>query len=124
MSSASTSAMRMRNGSSRRNDPPRFFLGCSSGRAGCSSSAGPVTGEVSSGAVTSDGGRGGSAGRGGVALLLDLGLLAAQLAQIVELGTTDVAARDELDVVDDRRVHRERALDPDAEAHLADGEGL
>src|SRR5688572_23839449 len=65
--------------------------------------------------------RGGSAGG---ALLLDLGLLAAQLAQVVELRAAHVTAGDDLDVVDDRRVHREGALDADLEADLADGEGL
>src|SRR6187200_2890342 len=59
-----------------------------------------------------------------VALLLDLRLLAAQLAQVVELGATHVTAGDELDVVDDRRVHREEALDAHLEAHLADRESL
>ena len=64
-----------------------------------------------------------SAGRRGVALLLDLGLLAAQVAQVVELGAADVAAGDDLDLVDDRGVQREGALDADAEGDLADREG-
>src|SRR4051812_27127505 len=63
-------------------------------------------------------------GRSGVPLLLDLGLLAAQVAQVVELGATHVTAGDELDVVDDRGVHREGALDADLEADLANREGL
>src|SRR3954469_9328650 len=65
-----------------------------------------------------------SARRGGVALLLDLRLLAAQLAQVVELGPAHVTAGHPLDVVDDRRVHRERPLDAYPEADLADREGL
>src|SRR6188472_1150711 len=59
-----------------------------------------------------------------VALLLDLRLLAAELAQVVELRSADVTAGDDLDVVDDRGVHRELALDADLEADLADREGL
>src|ERR1700750_370816 len=59
-----------------------------------------------------------------VALLLDLRLLAAEVAQVVELGAAHVAAGHELDVVDDRRVHREGALDADLEADFADREGL
>src|SRR5206468_2964111 len=43
-------------------------------------------------------------------------------AQIVELGTADVAAAHDLDMVDDRRIEREHALDALAEADLADGE--
>src|SRR3954451_8596695 len=65
-----------------------------------------------------------SARRGGVALLLDLRLLAAQLAQVVELGPAHVTAGHPLDVVDDRRVHGERPLDAYPEADLADREGL
>src|SRR5690606_38722868 len=59
-----------------------------------------------------------------VALLLDLGRLPDPIAEVVELGATHVAARDPLDLGDDGRVHGERALHTDAEAHLADGEGL
>src|SRR6187402_1676201 len=62
--------------------------------------------------------------RGGLALLLDLGLLAAQFAQVVQLGPADIAAGDDLDVVDHRRVHGEGALHADLEADLADREGL
>src|SRR2546421_2315874 len=54
-----------------------------------------------------------------LALLLDLGGLAAQLAQVVELGATDVTAGHDLDLLHDRGVHRERALHADAEADLA-----
>jgi len=56
--------------------------------------------------------------------LLDLGLLAAEVSQVVELRATHVATGDDLDVVDHRAVHRERALDAHLEADLADGEGL
>src|SRR6187402_1915488 len=59
-----------------------------------------------------------------VALLLDLGLLAAEVPQVVELGATHVATGHDLDVVDDRAVHREGALHADLEADLADREGL
>src|SRR3954467_12381472 len=59
-----------------------------------------------------------------VPLLLDLGGLAAQVTQVVELGPPDVAAGHHLDLLDDRGVHREGALHADAEAHLADREGL
>ena len=59
-----------------------------------------------------------------VALLLDLRGLPDPVAQVVELGPAHVAAGDDLDLGQDRRVHREGALDADAEAHLADGEGL
>ena len=59
-----------------------------------------------------------------LALFLDLGGLAAQIAQVVQLRAADVAAGDQLDLVQVRGVHREGALDADAEADLADGEGL
>src|SRR5688572_18173848 len=61
--------------------------------------------------------------RDGLALLLDLGGLAAQVAQVVELRAAHVTAGDDLDLVDDRRVEREGPLDTDAEGDLADGEG-
>src|SRR5450759_1477855 len=60
-----------------------------------------------------------SAGARHVALLLDLGSLAAQVAQVVQLGAPDVTAGHNLDLLDDRAVQREGALDADAEAHLA-----
>src|SRR5947208_6723188 len=66
----------------------------------------------------------GSAGRDRVALLLDLCLLAAQLAQVVELRPADVAAGHQLDVVDDRCVDREGPFHADAEADLPNGERL
>src|SRR4051794_8977162 len=59
-----------------------------------------------------------------VALLLDLRLLAPQVAQVVELRAADVTAGDDLDLLDDRRVHREGALHSDTEADLADRERL
>src|SRR3954447_15647374 len=65
-----------------------------------------------------------SASDRGVPLLLDLGGLAAQVAQVVQLGAAHVTTGDDLDVVDDRGVEREGALDTDAEGDLADREGL
>src|SRR5690606_26833999 len=59
------------------------------------------------------------------ALLLDLGgALALALAQVVQLRAADLALGEDLDLVDHRAVDREGARDPDAEAELADGEGL
>ena len=60
----------------------------------------------------------------GVAALADAGALADATAQVVELGPPDVAAGGDLDALDLRRVHRERALHADAEGLLADREGL
>src|SRR5215218_2999734 len=54
--------------------------------------------------------------RDGVALLLDLGGLAAQLAEVVQLRAADVTAGDDLDLLDDRGVYREGALHAHAEA--------
>src|SRR5690349_14930907 len=62
--------------------------------------------------------------RTGVAALADAGALADTAAQVVELGAPDVTAGGDLDLLDLRRVQRERALDADAERLLADGEGL
>src|SRR5690606_8452906 len=59
-----------------------------------------------------------------LALLADAGSLPDAVAHVVELGAADVAAADTLDLGDHRRVQRERALDPDAAAELAHGEGL
>ena len=59
-----------------------------------------------------------------VAALADPGALADAVAQVVELGAADVAAGGDLDLLDLRRVHGERALHADAERLLADGEGL
>src|SRR4051812_44228455 len=64
-----------------------------------------------------------SARRQVVALLLDLGLLAAEVAQVVELRATHVTAGQDLDLVDDRGVQREGALHADAEGDLAHREG-
>src|SRR5947208_5306929 len=58
------------------------------------------------------------------ALLLDLRRLTAQFAQVVQLGAPDVAAGHDLDLLHDRGVQREGPLDTDAEADLADREGL
>src|ERR1700687_54207 len=58
------------------------------------------------------------------ALLLDLGLLATQLAQVVQLGAAHIAAGGDVDVVDVRGVDGERPLDTHAVAFLADGEDL
>src|SRR4051794_22272183 len=66
----------------------------------------------------------GASARDRLPLLLDLGGLAAQLAEVVQLRPADVTAGDDLDLLDDRGVHREGPLDADAEAHLAHGEGL
>src|SRR4029079_10638040 len=57
-----------------------------------------------------------------VAALGDARGLTGASAQIVELGPADVAAAHDLDLVDDRRIEREDALDALAEADLADGE--
>src|SRR5690606_16523849 len=69
-------------------------------------------------------------GAGGGAVLLlatDVGLqaggLAAQLAQVVELGAAAAAAAHDRDLADQRRREREDALDALAERHLADRDG-
>src|SRR4051812_6730428 len=62
--------------------------------------------------------------RAGVAALADAGALADTAAQVVQLGAADVTAGRDLDLLDLRRVQRERALDADAEGLLAHGEGL
>ena len=59
-----------------------------------------------------------------VPALADARPLADAAAQVVELGAPDVAAGGDLDPLDLRRVHRERALHADAERRLADREGL
>ena len=59
-----------------------------------------------------------------VALLADARLLADAAAEVVELRAVHVADRLDLDLLDLRRVERERPLDPDAERLLADGERL
>src|ERR1700722_10657741 len=57
-------------------------------------------------------------------LLLDLRRFPDAVPQVVELGPPDIASSDDLDLGEDRRVHRERALDTDPEADLADSERL
>src|SRR3954452_18385398 len=59
-----------------------------------------------------------------VAALADARGLADAVAQVVELRAPDVAAGGDLDLLDLRRVHGERALHADAERLLADGERL
>src|SRR5699024_7880329 len=66
----------------------------------------------------------GSARSGVLALLPDAGLLAREVAQVVQLRAAHVATGDDLDLVDRRRVHREHALHADAEGDLPDAEGL
>ena len=55
-------------------------------------------------------------------LLLHLGSLTNTIAQVVELGSADVATGPDLDAVDDRRVDREGPLNPDTETELANRE--
>src|SRR3954470_21601786 len=59
-----------------------------------------------------------------VAALADARVLADTVAQVVQLRAPDVAAGGDLDLLDLRRVHGERALHADAERLLADGERL
>ena len=59
-----------------------------------------------------------------VAALADAGALADAAAEVVELRAAHVAAGGDLDALDLRRVHGERALHADAEGLLADREGL
>src|SRR5690625_2382757 len=61
--------------------------------------------------------------RGRLALLRDPCGLSAQVPQVVQLRPTYVAAAGHLDLLDDRRVQRERTLHADTEAHLAHREG-
>src|SRR6185369_2543154 len=63
---------------------------------------------------------------GGLAVLLldDAGRLAAQLAQVIQLSATHLAAAHHLDRVDHRRHHREHAFHAFAVGDLADGEAL
>ena len=62
--------------------------------------------------------------RAHVAALADAGALADAAAQVVELRAAHVTAGGDLDALDLRRVHGERALHADAEGLLADREGL
>src|SRR4051794_9142052 len=59
-----------------------------------------------------------------VAALPDAGGLADAVAEVVQLGATHVTAGGDVDLLDLRRVHGERALHADAEGLLADREGL
>src|SRR5215510_4735860 len=59
----------------------------------------------------------------GVALA-DAGRLAAQSAQEIEFGAADAPMFDDVDVIDDRRVEREDALDAHAERGFAHGDRL
>src|SRR6187431_1499754 len=58
-----------------------------------------------------------------LALLADARLLTAKAAEVVQLGATNVATAHELDVVDGRSVHGERALNANTERDLAHREG-
>src|SRR5271166_2204026 len=62
--------------------------------------------------------------RRGLAALPDPRGLTAQLPEVVQLCPADLAARDRLDLVDRRAVHRERALDAHPVADLAHGKRL
>ena len=59
-----------------------------------------------------------------LATLLDASLLAAQIAQVVELRTADAATAGDLDGLQVRGVNREGTLNADTEGDLTDGEGL
>src|SRR5690606_31103618 len=59
-----------------------------------------------------------------VAALFDTGRLAAQVAQVVQLGPAHLAAAHHLDLVEGGRQQREDPLDADAAGDLPDGEGL
>ncbi|EGE57286.1 hypothetical protein RHECNPAF_4460058 [Rhizobium etli CNPAF512] len=52
----------------------------------------------------------------------DTGRLAATVAEVIELGATDLTAADDVDAFDQRRVDREYALDTFAVGDLANGE--
>src|SRR5262245_19039467 len=58
----------------------------------------------------------------GVDVLRDAARLAAQVAQVIELGAAHDALADDLDLPDVRAVEREHALDAFALADLAHGE--
>jgi hypothetical protein len=59
-----------------------------------------------------------------LAKFLDLGLLTAELAQVVKLGTTNVTARNNLDLLENWGVNWESTLNTNLERDLANGEGL
>src|SRR5690606_34254481 len=99
-----------------------FVSFSSSGRPGSSSAAFEGTDSTTS---SDYGSRPDCSGRRGrLATLPDLGGLAVQVAEVVQLRTTHVTALDNLDLGDVRRVHRERTLHADTEGDLAHGEGL
>src|SRR5687767_10722161 len=54
----------------------------------------------------------------------DTGRFAAQTAQIIKLGATNLAAAHDLDGIDHRPIERENALDALAVGNLANGEAL
>src|SRR5690625_3261004 len=87
------------------------FCGCSFGAAFGSGPAG-VTLRLGGGAVLF------------LAAEVDLeaGCLAAEVAEVVQLGATGAAAAHDLDVADEGRVQRENALDTFTGADLADGD--
>ncbi len=55
---------------------------------------------------------------------LDTCSLAAQIAEIIELGTADLTTTNDVNVVDNRCVEREDTLDAYAKADLADRNGF
>src|SRR6185503_18869073 len=55
---------------------------------------------------------------------LDTRRFAAQVAKVVELGTTHFAASDDIDMVDHGSVKRKNALDADTKANLSHGHCL
>ena len=57
-------------------------------------------------------------------VFFDTGGLAAKVAKVIKLCTTDLTAADDVDVVDHGRMQREDTLDADAKADLADRDGL
>ena len=59
-----------------------------------------------------------------VALLANTGGLADTIAEVEELGATDVTVTDDVELGDLGRVKRESTLDADTEGDLTDGEGL
>ena len=59
-----------------------------------------------------------------VALLFDFRLLTAQVTQVVQLGTTYVTARYDLDVVNNWGVHGELTLHTNLERNLTNGESF
>ena len=100
----------------------------SASASACSSTASPGTSASTAAAASAAGSysrpRSTTSSGPGVAALADAGALADATAQVVELRAPDVAAGGDLDLLDLRRVERERALDADAEGLLADREGL